>query len=128
MGTQPNSPVSIPELGDPAPELDFPQREAAFFYGLFLRGHSAEELRRDIEVPAIANPTAVGAAIHGAVAAGLVDGYADGARRYGARTAKTVRPNAAATATYEKVYRVYRGLGEGTLPLREAMHRLGQIG
>ncbi len=29
-----------------------PQREAAFFYGLFLRGHSAEELRRDIEVPA----------------------------------------------------------------------------
>jgi hypothetical protein len=32
-------------------ELDFPQREAAFFYGLFLRGHSAEELKRDIEVP-----------------------------------------------------------------------------
>lgn len=35
-----------------ASELEFPQREAAFFYGLFLRGHSAEELRRDIEVPA----------------------------------------------------------------------------
>jgi hypothetical protein len=33
-------------------DFDFPQREAAFFYGLFLRGHSAEELRRDIEVPA----------------------------------------------------------------------------
>jgi hypothetical protein len=33
-------------------ELEYPQREAAFFYGLFLRGHSAEELRRDIEVPA----------------------------------------------------------------------------
>jgi hypothetical protein len=32
-------------------EYDFPQREAAFFYGLFLRGHSVEELRRDIEVP-----------------------------------------------------------------------------
>ena len=32
-------------------DLDFPQREAAFFYGLFLRGHSAERLRRDIEVP-----------------------------------------------------------------------------
>lgn len=32
-------------------EFDFPQREAAFFYGLFLRGHSADELRRDIEVP-----------------------------------------------------------------------------
>src|SRR5580698_2960796 len=33
-------------------EFDFPQREAAFFYGLFLRGHSAQELRRDIQVPA----------------------------------------------------------------------------
>jgi len=32
-------------------ELDYPQREAAFFYGLFLRGHSVAELRRDIEVP-----------------------------------------------------------------------------
>jgi hypothetical protein len=33
-------------------ELLYPQREAAFFYGLFLRGHSADALRRDIEVPA----------------------------------------------------------------------------
>ena len=40
----------IPSI--PPPDLDFPQREAAFFYGLFLRGHSAEQLRRDIEVPA----------------------------------------------------------------------------
>ncbi|PYU18601.1 MAG: hypothetical protein DMG30_27270 [Acidobacteria bacterium] len=39
-------------IGEQAfPELEYPQREAAFFYGLFLRGHSAEELRRDIEVP-----------------------------------------------------------------------------
>ncbi|PYU76987.1 MAG: hypothetical protein DMG49_00445 [Acidobacteria bacterium] len=34
-------------------DLDFPQREAAFFYGLFLRGHSADKLRRDIEVPPV---------------------------------------------------------------------------
>jgi hypothetical protein len=32
-------------------DLDFPQREAAFFYGLFLRGHPAERLRQDIDVP-----------------------------------------------------------------------------
>ena len=32
-------------------DFDFPKREAAIFYGLFLRGHPAEELRRDIEVP-----------------------------------------------------------------------------
>src|SRR5579884_3309699 len=34
-----------------ANDFAVPQREAAFFYGLFLRGHSAEQLRRDIEVP-----------------------------------------------------------------------------
>jgi hypothetical protein len=27
------------------------QREAAMFYGLFLRGHSVDALRRDIDVP-----------------------------------------------------------------------------
>jgi hypothetical protein len=34
-------------------ELDplAPQREAAIFYGLFLRGHSADDLRKDIDVP-----------------------------------------------------------------------------
>jgi len=46
MATLPNP------LDEPLQDLDFPQREAAFFYGLFLRGHKAEELRRDIEVPA----------------------------------------------------------------------------
>ena len=33
-------------------DFEFPQREAAFFYGLFLRGHSADKLRQDIGVPA----------------------------------------------------------------------------
>jgi hypothetical protein len=28
-----------------------PQREAAVFYGLFLRGHPADALREDIDVP-----------------------------------------------------------------------------
>ena len=46
MATLPNP------IDEPLQELEFPQREAAFFYGLFLRGHTAEELRRDIEVPA----------------------------------------------------------------------------
>ncbi len=40
-----------PIADDPQRDFEFPQREAAFFYGLFLRGHSPEELRRDIEVP-----------------------------------------------------------------------------
>jgi hypothetical protein len=46
MATVPNP------LDDAMQDFQFPQREAAFFYGLFLRGHKAEELRRDIEVPA----------------------------------------------------------------------------
>lgn len=40
-----------PSPEETARDFEFPQREAAFFYGLFLRGHSAAELRRDIEVP-----------------------------------------------------------------------------
>jgi hypothetical protein len=28
-----------------------PQKEAAMFYGLFLRGHSADLLRQDIDIP-----------------------------------------------------------------------------
>jgi hypothetical protein len=46
MATMPNP------LDEALQDFQFPQREAAFFYGLFLRGHSAEELRRDIAVPA----------------------------------------------------------------------------
>lgn len=42
----------VPEIRPAvAADFDLPQREAAFFYGLFLRGHSVEQLRRDIEVP-----------------------------------------------------------------------------
>lgn len=33
------------------PGLHSPQTEAAMFYGLFLRGHSAETLRADIDIP-----------------------------------------------------------------------------
>jgi len=32
-------------------DFEYPQREAAFFYGLFLRGHAPDKLRRDIDVP-----------------------------------------------------------------------------
>ena len=46
MATTPNP------LDEALQDFQFPQREAAFFYGLFLRGHSADELRRDIRVPA----------------------------------------------------------------------------
>jgi hypothetical protein len=44
--------TQVNPLEDPLGDFQFPQREAAFFYGLFLRGHPAEQLKRDIEVPA----------------------------------------------------------------------------
>ena len=37
MATAPNP------IEDVLQEFEFPQREAAFFYGLFLRGHSATQ-------------------------------------------------------------------------------------
>lgn len=33
------------------PNLTEPRHEAAFFYGLFLRGHPLQKLRADIDVP-----------------------------------------------------------------------------
>lgn len=35
----------------PRGEFHAPQKEAALFYGLFLKGHSAERLRAEIDVP-----------------------------------------------------------------------------
>ena len=47
----PTLPTAANAVEEAQHDCEYPQREAAFFYGLFLRGHSAEELRRDIEVP-----------------------------------------------------------------------------
>jgi hypothetical protein len=49
--TNPTTPPPVNPAEEMLRDFDYPQREAAFFYGLFLRGHSAEQLRRDIEVP-----------------------------------------------------------------------------
>jgi hypothetical protein len=44
--------TEMPELNpESLRDFDYPQREAAFFYGLFLRGHAPDKLRRDIDVP-----------------------------------------------------------------------------
>jgi len=67
----------------------------------------ADVLGRDIEVPAISNATARGAAIHGAVAAGLVADYDAGAALFGAKSAKRYHPDSAAVPIYEKRYRHY---------------------
>lgn len=51
MATSSNSPRPVaPPPGDNFDPIEV-QREAAMFYGLFLRGASPEELRRDIAIP-----------------------------------------------------------------------------
>jgi L-ribulokinase len=86
----------------------------------------ADILGRPVEVPTLSNPTAVGAAIHGAVAAQLIDDYPEGARRYGARASSTFSPNAGSRAVYEKLYRLYRDFG-GSAATRDLMHQLNEI-
>jgi hypothetical protein len=43
--------AATPQGQESARDFEFPQREAAFFYGLFLRGHDANKLRKDIAIP-----------------------------------------------------------------------------
>ena len=51
IDTNPTLPDATNAVENGQHDFEFPQREAAFFYGLFLRGHSVDELRKDIEVP-----------------------------------------------------------------------------
>ncbi|MGH9486428.1 MAG: hypothetical protein ACRD04_02410 [Terriglobales bacterium] len=44
---QSGGPGTLPHHGS----SEAPEQEAAFFFGLFLRGYSYQELRQDIEVP-----------------------------------------------------------------------------
>ncbi|MGH9413818.1 MAG: hypothetical protein ACRD0Y_08760 [Terriglobales bacterium] len=50
METFPQS-SSTPASALRLPSQEAPEQEAAFFFGLFLRGYSYQELRQDIEVP-----------------------------------------------------------------------------
>jgi L-ribulokinase len=86
----------------------------------------ADVLGRAVEVPEIANGTAVGAAIHGAVAAGLVTDYGEGGRRFGARAQQRYEPRRQNTATYDKLYASYRRLASERT-VQRAMRELNRI-
>jgi L-ribulokinase len=87
----------------------------------------ADVLGRSVEVPQIENATAVGAAIHGAVAGGIVPDYGEGAARFGARDFRCYRPRAETAAVYNALYRNYRALCADETA-RNAMHELNRIG
>ena len=85
----------------------------------------ADVLGRRIEVPVIANATSAGAAIHGAVAAGLVPDYAEGTQRFGARERAVHEPRLDHVPVYSALFQQYRSLCENAA-LRQTMHALNQ--
>lgn len=91
----------------------------------------ADVLGQSVEVPLIAHPTAVGAAIHGAVAAELVSDFAEGARRYGASRTAVYAPDPTNAAAYAELFAVYTALSASG-EVRNALHaidrRLSQRG
>lgn len=85
----------------------------------------ADVLGRVVEVPSIAHATAVGAAVHGAVAAELVSGFAEGTARFGARTFTPYHPRRESAAAYRSLYKNYRQLSDSRT-VRNAMHDLNR--
>lgn len=72
----------------------------------------ADVLGRDVAVPRRAQLTAVGGAIHAAVACGVAGDYREAARRFGARDSTLYRPDPAGRNRYDALYRAYRTLGD----------------
>ncbi|MCB8882804.1 hypothetical protein ACELLULO517_21340 [Acidisoma cellulosilytica] len=83
----------------------------------------ADVLGREITVPALANPTSVGAAIHGAVAGQIVTGFADGAARFGATDGQHYNPDDQRHKAYQAIYRSYLDLAE-TSAVRDTLRGL----
>lgn len=87
----------------------------------------ADVLGREIELPTIAHATATGAAIHGAVAAGVVTDFKEGAARFGARSRRLFTPDPSRSARYQPLYAAYCQMADLT-PVRAAMRRIGPQG
>jgi L-ribulokinase len=77
----------------------------------FLLTVMADVLGQTVHVPVIENPTCVGAAIHGAVAAGVVKDFREGADKFGARRFDLYSADPEREAAYGKLYQRYRDLG-----------------
>jgi L-ribulokinase len=83
----------------------------------------ANVLAEEVRVPRLAHATAVGAAIHGAVAAGVCASFADAAERFGACEYVTYAPQAAVGRQLGELYHVYRALASNP-EVHAAMHSL----
>jgi L-ribulokinase len=89
----------------------------------FLMQLMADVLGRELSIPQLVHPTAIGAAIHGAVSASVVANYAEGAQRFGAKEFRTFTPDATAFAVYSEHYRRYRELADNP-SIHKVMHEL----
>jgi len=76
----------------------------------FLLQIMSDVLAQTVHVPAIDNPTCVGAAIHGAVAAKVVASFREGGDRFGARSFDAFKPDPERERAYAEVYQRYRNL------------------
>jgi L-ribulokinase len=83
----------------------------------------ADILGRDVQVPLIGHATAVGAAIHGAVAAGVAADFAEGSRRWSAKERLHYRPRPEAIMPYQVLYEQYCKLSQNAV-VRTSMHKL----
>ena len=81
----------------------------------------ADILGRMVEVPRIRHAAAVGAAIHGAVAAGVAPDFRTGARRYGASDFVLYRPRGSHARSYDRLFKGYSQLVSDPR-IRDVMH------
>jgi len=86
----------------------------------------ADILNHPVEIPEIDHATAVGAAIHGAVAAGIVADYGAGTQKFGAKTCRTVRPDARHSAIYEQLFAQYQTMANNPA-LHQTLQNIDQI-
>lgn len=85
----------------------------------------ADILGCELQIPQLTHPTAIGAAIHGAVAAGVVADYAEGAQRFGAADYRIVEPTTGVFPIYDEQYRRYREMSD-LASVRNLMHSLNK--
>ena len=76
----------------------------------FLLKIMSDVLAQTVHAPVIDNPTCVGAAIQGAVAANVVANFREGGDRFGARSFDVLQPDPERERAYSQVYQQYRNL------------------
>lgn len=86
----------------------------------------ADVLGRPVLLPRIENPTSTGAAIHGAVAAGLVANFSEGRLRYGASKFAQIEADPNASKIYSEMFEIYEELSQNEL-LRKSILKLSAV-